>query len=256
MAEPRSLRRQRKQTREKVRSGWGRFWLAVAIVLFYPISALLARTKVTGLDRLPAEGPVLLVLNHVSHLDPVYDAVTVHRAGRLPRFLAKNTLWNVPVLRSVLVNVEQIPVFRGTADASKSLEQAHKALREDKVILIYPDGTITKDPDGWPMMPKPGVARLALENDIPVVPVARWGTRDVYDHYKKKFRPFPRKQVTYKFGEPIDLSVYRDKEIDNHLLREVTDLTMRRVRELLGEVREQQPPEEFYSPARRSQNDA
>jgi 1-acyl-sn-glycerol-3-phosphate acyltransferase len=251
VAEPRSLRRQRRQTREKVRRGWGTFWLALAAAVLYPLTALLARTRYIGLGRIPAEGPVLLVLNHVSHLDPIYDAVAVHRAGRLPRFLAKNTLWNVPVLNRVLRGVEQIPVYRGTADAQKSLQHAHAALGEDKVILIYPDGTITKDPQGWPMTPKVGVARLALDHDVPVIPVARWGTRDIYDGYNKKFRPLPRKQVTMSFGEPIDLSAYRDRPVDNQMLREVTDLTMQRVRDLLGEIRAEQPPAEFYSSARK-----
>lgn len=250
MAEPRNIRRARRRTIERGRAGLGKLWLGLAVVVFYPLQMLLARTRFEGLDRIPAQGPALLVLNHVSHLDPVYDAVTVHRAGRLPRFLAKNTLWNVPVLRRVLTGVDQIPVYRGTADAQQSLRDAHDALTRDKVILIYPDGTITKDPDGWPMTPKPGVARLALEHDVPVIPVARWGTREIYDHYKKRFRPLPRKQVTYRIGEPIDLSAHREEEESPRVLREVTELTMTRVRELLGEIRQEEPPNEFYSGAR------
>ncbi|GAA0534276.1 1-acyl-sn-glycerol-3-phosphate acyltransferase [Saccharopolyspora subtropica] len=253
MADPKSLRRQRRHTSEKAH-GMGRFWLELARAVFYPLTAVLARTRVTGLDRIPAEGPALLVFNHVSHLDPVFDAVTVHRAGRIPRFLAKNTLWNVPVLKNILVGVEQIPVFRGTADAQKSLQEAHEALRRGKVVVIYPDGTITKDPDGWPMTPKLGVARLALAHDIPVIPAARWGTREIYDHYKKKFRPLPRKTVSLAFGEPLDLSAFRGLEDDTRALREVTDLAMSRSRELLGEIRGEQPPNEFYSSARKDRD--
>ncbi|MDA3629532.1 lysophospholipid acyltransferase family protein [Saccharopolyspora sp. WRP15-2] len=254
MAEPKSLRRQRRKTSEKAR-GTGKFWLGLARGVFYPLTGALARTEVRGLHNIPADGPVLLVLNHVSHLDPVFDAVTVHRAARVPRFLAKNTLWNVPVLKSVLVGVEQIPVYRGTADAQKSLRDAHEALERGKAIVIYPDGTITKDPDGWPMTPKVGVARLALAHDIPVIPAARWGTRDLYDHYKKRFRPFPRKTVKYAFGEPLDLSAYRGKENEPQALREVTNLAMRRVGDLLGEIRGEQQPDEFYSPARKKRDD-
>jgi 1-acyl-sn-glycerol-3-phosphate acyltransferase len=254
VAEPRSLRRQRRQTNEKAQR-MGKFWLGLARVVFYPLTAALARTRVTGLQNIPAEGPALLVFNHVSHLDPIFDAVTVHRAGRVPRFLAKNTLWNVPVLRSVLVGVEQIPVYRGTADAQKSLQEAHDALGRGKAIVIYPDGTITKDPDGWPMTPKVGVARLALAHDIPVIPAARWGTREIYDHYKKRFRPFPRKTVTFAFGEPLDLSAYRGREHDTQALREVTQLAMTQVQELLGEIRGEQPPAGFFSSARKSRGD-
>ena len=156
---------------------------------------------------------------------------------------------------ALFYGVQQIPVYRGTADAQKSLSDAHRALTEDKVVLIYPDGTITKDPDGWPMNPRVGVARLALDHDDPVVPVARWGTREIYDHYEKKFRPFPRKRVTYEFGEPLDLSAYRGREVDNHVLREVSDLAMRWVRELLSDIRQEPAPEHFYSPAKAHRSD-
>lgn len=250
--QPQSLRRSRRQTLERGRNGIGKFWLGLAIAVFYPLRALLSKTEVIGLERLPAKGPVLLVLNHVSHLDPIYDAVTVHRAGRLPRFLAKNTLWNVPVLRGILRGVDQIPVYRGTTDAQKSLQEAHRALGNDLVILIYPDGTLTRDPQGWPMTPKFGVARLALEHDVPVVPVARWGTREIYDHYNKKFRPLPRKKVTMKIGEPIDLSAYRNQEADARALRQVSELTMSRVRDLLADIRGEAAPDEFYSAANKS----
>ncbi|GAA4886874.1 lysophospholipid acyltransferase family protein [Saccharopolyspora cebuensis] len=254
MAEPRSLRRRRRRTSEGGK-GTGKFWLGLARAVFYPLTGALARTRVRGLHHIPAEGPALIVLNHVSHLDPVFDAVTVHRAARVPRFMAKNSLWNVPVLRNVLVGVEQIPVFRGTVDAQKALRQAHEALENGKVVLIYPDGTITKDPDGWPMTPKLGVARLALTHDVPVIPAARWGTRAVYDHYRKKFRPLPRKRIDFAFGEPMDLSAHRDGELDTPKLREVSGLAMGRVRELLGEIRDEQPPADFYSAARRPGKD-
>ncbi|WP_019854904.1 lysophospholipid acyltransferase family protein [Actinopolyspora mortivallis] len=252
MFEPKSLRHARSGTRERVRGVTGKLWLAIAVVVFYPLKTLLGRTRLTGLRNVPAEGPALLVLNHVSHIDPIYDAVAVHRAGRLPRFLAKNTLWNIPVLRGVLRGLGQIPVYRGTVDAQKSLREAHEALRSGKVVLIYPDGTITKDPDGWPMVPKIGVARLALEHDVPVIPVARWGTREIYDGYGKRFRPLPRKRVTTVFGEPLDLAEYRTKEPDTRTLREVTDLVMTRVRELLAEVRDEPAPTSFYSARKRT----
>lgn len=255
MTEARYLRRQRRRTREKPRGVRGKFWIAVAATVFYPVTVVLARNRFIGLERIPAEGPALLVLNHVSHVDPIYDAVMVHRAGRLPRFLAKNTLWNVPVFPWVLDAAEQIPVYRGTADAQKALREAHRALSENKVVLIYPDGTITKDPQGWPMVPKVGVARLALQHDVPVIPVGRWGTREVFDGYNKKLRLFPRKTVTIHIGEPIDLAAQRGAPQDNQALRTVAELIMGRVRAMVGALRGEQPPEEFYSSARRPEHD-
>jgi 1-acyl-sn-glycerol-3-phosphate acyltransferase len=225
----------------------GGFWVGFAAAIFYPATALLARRRNVHAERIPRHGAALVVLNHVSHLDPVYDAVFMHEQGRVPRFLAKHSLWNVPPLGTVLRGAAQIPVYRGTADAQQSLRAAHDALESGKLVVIYPEGTITRDPDGWPMNSRTGVARLALAHDVPVIPVARWGTVSIYDHYKKKFRPFPRKTVTTLVGEPVDLSAYRDKPQDLALLREATDLLMNNVKNLLAEVREEQAPDGFYS---------
>ncbi|GGP47238.1 lysophospholipid acyltransferase family protein [Saccharothrix coeruleofusca] len=224
----------------------GGFWVGFAAAVFYPATALMTRWRTEGAHHIPETGGVLLVMNHVSHLDPVYDAVLVHRSKRVPRFLAKHSLWKVPVLGSVLRGAQQIPVYRGSADAQQSLRAAHEALEAGKVVVIYPEGTITRDPDGWPMAARTGVARLALEHDVPVLPAARWGTRDVYDHYRKKFRPLPRKTVVTAVGEPVDLDALRAQPQNLALLRETTDLIMGRVKDLLADIRHEQAPDGFY----------
>jgi 1-acyl-sn-glycerol-3-phosphate acyltransferase len=224
-------------------------WIRMCAIVLYPLTGLLARRPISG-PKPPRHGGVLLVMNHVSHLDPVFDAVLVHRNERVPRFLAKGSLWKVPVLGKILVGAGQIPVYRGTTDAKQSLRAANDALAAGKLLVIYPEGTITKDPDGWPMASRTGVARLALGNDVPVIPAARYGTREIYDGYNKKFRPFPRKTVTTVFGEPVDLSAYRDQPVTTQVLREVTDLLMNRVKELLVEARGRAAPEGFYQPGR------
>jgi 1-acyl-sn-glycerol-3-phosphate acyltransferase len=226
----------------------GGFWVGVAAVIVYPLSGLLGGRKYLHGDRIPRQGSALLVMNHISHLDPIYDAVFTHRNGRVPHFLAKHSLWNIPFAGMILRGTKQIPVYRGTSDAQQSLRAAHEALADGQVVVIYPEGTITKDPESWPMNSRTGVARLALQHDGPVIPIARWGTVDIYDHYKKRFRPFPRKTVTYLVGEPIDLSQFKEREESLTVLREVTDLLMNRVKELLAEVRGQQAPEGFYGP--------
>ncbi|MFD9703604.1 lysophospholipid acyltransferase family protein [Lentzea sp. NPDC059081] len=226
----------------------GGFWVGVAAVIVYPLSGLLGRRKYLHGDRIPREGSALLVMNHISHLDPIYDAVFTHRNGRVPHFLAKHSLWNIPVAGRILRGAKQIPVYRGTSDAQQSLRAAHEALASGQIVVIYPEGTITKDPDAWPMNSRTGVARLALQHDGPVIPIARWGTVDIYDHYKKKFRPFPRKTVTYLVGEPVDLSRFQGGDESLAVLREVTDLLMNNVKGLLSEVRGEQAPEGFYGP--------
>ena len=170
----------------------------------------------------------------------------MHLAGRVPRFLAKDSLWRIRGLGTVLRATAQIPVFRGTADAQSSLREGNAALADGKALIVYPEGTISRDPAHWPMQPRTGVARLALGSDVPVVPMVHWGTQDVLDGYRKRYRPLPRTTVTVRCGAPIDLSAYRGRPVDAPLLREVTDLIMGGVRDLLADVRAEPAPAAFY----------
>lgn len=220
----------------------GGFWVGLAAAMFYPVTGL-GRRVYRGAERIPRTGPALLVLNHVSHMDPAVDAVFVHRQKRVPRFLAKESVATAPIFGKIFIGSGGIPVYRGTTAAGDSLRAAHQALREGKIVVIYPEGTITKDPDGWPKRSYTGAARLAIENDVPVIPIARWGTNHIFDGYSKKLRPFPRKTVTHLVGEPMDLSEYRGKSSKSaSLLREVTDRMMDEVTGLLAEIRQEEPP--------------
>ncbi|WP_086825477.1 1-acyl-sn-glycerol-3-phosphate acyltransferase [Allokutzneria sp. NRRL B-24872] len=230
----------------------GGFWVGVAAAMFYPATRVLARRKFLDQDKLPKEGAVLLVGNHISLLDPPYTAVYVHQAKRVPRFLAKDSLWKIPLLGPILRGAGQIPVSRGTADARNSLEAANKALREGKVVTIFPEGTLSRDPDHWPMVSRTGVARLAVEHcvngSVPVLPLVHWGTQQVMDRTRKLPKLFPRRTVVVRVGDPLDLSKFQGRALDNELLREVTDHLMGEVRDLLAEVRGEPAPTEFYSP--------
>jgi len=221
--------------------------VALAAAVFYPMTWTLAKRRMEGLENVPASGPALLVSNHVSYLDPVYTAVFVHRARRVPRFLAKASLWDVPVLGRVLQGSRQIPVSRGSVDAGSSLAAARAAFDDDGVVVIYPEGTITRDRDGWPMAARSGAARLALDRpDVPVLPLVHWGTLAVYDHYGKRFRPSRRTTVTVRAGEPIPLDDLRARVgadgPDGALLRETSERMMTAVRDLLVEVRGEPAP--------------
>jgi 1-acyl-sn-glycerol-3-phosphate acyltransferase len=231
-------------------------WVWFAATFFYPLCRGLARRENKGTERIPKQGGVLLVMNHVSHLDPMFDAVFVHKLRRVPHFLAKESLFRPFLVRNVMRGSGQIPVYRGSADAKDSLRDANAALAEGKLVVIYPEGTITKQPEGWPMYSRTGVARLALANDVPVLPVARWGTRDILDGYHHKFRPFPRHDVTTVVGAPVDLSAYRDQPPTTQVLREVTDLLMAEVVTLVAQVRGATPPSETFRPSARNKNAA
>jgi 1-acyl-sn-glycerol-3-phosphate acyltransferase len=186
------------------------------------------------------------VCNHVSYLDPVYTAVFVHRAKRVPRFLAKASLWRIPLFGRVLSGSRQIPVSRGSADAGASLEAARAAFDDGGVVVIYPEGTITRDEAGWPMAARSGAARLALDRDVPVIPVVHWGTLSVYDHYRRRFRPSRRTTITVQAGPPIPMDDLRTRLAEvgpRPLLRETTERMMSAVRELLSDVRGEPAPE-------------
>ena len=245
-----TLRQQDTRREAMVARERGGFWIGFCAVFFYPLGWLSARPRFVGLEHIPRTGGAVIAANHISHIDPIYSALAVHLARRVPRFLAKDSLWRVPVLGTVLRATGQIPVFRGTADAKASLREGTAALEAGKVLIVYPEGTISRDPAHWPMHPHTGVARLALSSGAPVVPMVHWGTHQVLDGYNKQFRPLPRTTVTVLCGAPVDLTPYEGRHVDAALLREVTDLVMGRVRDLLAEVRAEPAPTGFY---RRSQ---
>jgi 1-acyl-sn-glycerol-3-phosphate acyltransferase len=131
-----------------------------------------------------------------------------------------------------------IPVKRGTVDARQSLAAAVAALERGGLIVLHPEGTVTRDPSGWPMAGKSGAARLAtLAPDVPVIPVVQWGVQEQFDLYRRKVRPFPRARHVISVGEPVDLSSFREREPSVPVLREVTDTIIRRLRSDLAGVR-------------------
>ncbi len=218
-------------------------WLRVCVVLLWlPIGALF-KLRWRNVASIPVTGPAILVINHISYADPFIVARFVYDAGRTPRFLAKRSLFGIKVIGSALRGTGQIPVDRGTADARQSLDEAVAALGRGEVVVVYPEGTVTRDPNWWPMTGKTGAARLALlAPDVPVVPAAQWGAQFAVDIYHKRYRPLPRKPVTLTTGQPIDLSRFRDHPPTGRILREMTDVMMRAIRDLLGELRGEQPP--------------
>jgi 1-acyl-sn-glycerol-3-phosphate acyltransferase len=224
-------------------------WICLATV--YPVSSLVFRLRYRHGERIPPTGPVLVVANHVSVLDPITCARLVFDSGRIPHFLAKASLFKGAV-GWVLRHAGQIPVARFTSDARGSVSAAQADLAAGNAIVIYPEGSVTRDPDWWPMESRTGVARLALTTEAVVVPVAQWGPQRVHDYHTKKWHLRLRTPADYLVGEPVDLSALRaevaaGRALTPDLLRSTTDLIMSRVREQLGELRGETPPDTFYS---------
>ena len=223
-------------------------WIRLCQVLLYPATRLLGRRRYQGMERLHRKGPMLIVGNHISHLDPMFDVVMIHKAGRIPHVMAKAGLWKIPIVGLALAGTGQIPVERGGGAGQGAVEHARATLEAGGVVLIYPEGTVTREPDFWPMRPRPGVATLALSGDYPVVPIVHWGTQQVYNSYAagRKLRLFPRTDVQVVVGPDIDLSAYRGQGTDPRAIRDVSLLVMQTISGMLGEIRGQRPPEELF----------
>ncbi len=226
------------------------FWQRFAVTVVKPAMILMSRRDWRGMEHIPRTGPVIIVANHISHADPLVIAHYVYDTGRWPVFLAKAAVFRVPVLGSLLRAVEQTPVDRGTVDAVKALDAAITALKDGKCVLIYPEGTTTKEPDLWPMRGKTGAARLWLATGAPVVPVVMWGPERLFDPRTKKLRPVPRTPVTVIAGPPLDLSRWAGATANAATLTEITDHIMLVLRDMLAPLREGPPPP-LWQPGRR-----
>lgn len=222
-------------------------YLRFVIIVLRPLTKLLWRTEWRHVERIPKTGPAILAFNHVSYADPIFVGRLVWDHGRNPRFLAKASLFTIPFVGRIIRGAGQIPVYRGTADASEALRGGVEALDRGEIALFYPEGTVTRDPDFWPMQPHTGIARLALARPlVPVIPVGQWGAQDWLDVYARKFRPWPRPHLIASVGEPVDLSRFADAEPTNEVLHDVTDVIMRAVRDEVAGIRGEAPPAAFY----------
>jgi len=203
-----------------------------------------------GAEHLPAQGGFIAAANHLTNLDALVLAHFLYDHGAAPRFLAKHSLFQVPVFGWMLRKAGQIPVRRDTAAARESLDPARKALAEGLCLGIFPEGTFTRDPGLWPMTARPGVGRLALSVRVPVIPIALWGVQDVVAPYTVVPHLFPRRRVTVHAGPPVDLDDLYDRAEDPAAHREATERIMDTLTAMLAELREEQPPARRYDTRR------
>jgi 1-acyl-sn-glycerol-3-phosphate acyltransferase len=226
------------------------FWRRFAVSVVKPPMIGLTRRTWRGMEHIPQTGPVIIVANHMSHADPVVLAHYIYDAGRWPVFLAKASVFDVPVVGWVLHRVGQTPVSRGTVDAGRALDAALEAVRAGECVVIYPEGTTTKEPDLWPMRGKTGAARLWLGTGAPVVPVCMWGPEQIFDPRTPKLRPRPRTPVTVEAGPPIDLSKWAGAQPTATTLAEITEHIMLTLRDMLVTIRGGPAPDLWPGPTK------
>jgi 1-acyl-sn-glycerol-3-phosphate acyltransferase len=225
--------------------GWA-FGVGVPIVKTVHLG-LTSRTWIDG-EKIPDTGGCIVVLNHISHVDPLLSAHFVYDHGRLPRYLAKSGLFKNKALGGFLGSAGQIPVERLSRTAVGAFDAAVAAVRDGECVVVYPEGTLTRDPDLWPMTGKSGAARIALETGCPVIPVGQWGAQEILAPYSKKPDLFPRKRIVMKAGDPVDLGDLLEKPRTSEVINQATDRIMAALTALVEELRGEKAPAERFDP--------
>ena len=222
--------------------------LAFCVTVLRPPMVALTCRDWRGMENIPATGGCVVVSNHISYFDPLAVAHFVYDAGRLPRFLVKSELFEVPFVGRVLTGAGQIPVLRSSVEASRAFRAAVEAVDRGECVIVYAEGTITRDPDLWPMVAKTGAARIALTTGCPVIPVAHWGAQQVLAPYAKRPRLLPRKTMHVRAGTPVPLDDLRGQPASHRSLRAATGRISAAITEQLEQIRGERAPSVRFDP--------
>ena len=205
----------------------------------FPLARAYFAFHLEGLQHIPRIGTGLIACNHASYLDPIANAYAVLRAGRRPRFLAKEELFHAPLLKWALPGLRQIPVRRGARD-NAAIEAAVDAVHRGEVVVIYPEGTVTVREDGLPMAGKTGLVRLSLTTGVPVIPMVSWGSAPVWQKSGRGSLK-PRRPVWVAAAPAMDLPASGVTPDDVEGVRRLTAEVMDRLTELVVELRSRYP---------------
>jgi 1-acyl-sn-glycerol-3-phosphate acyltransferase len=229
----------------------------VLAFLILPTMTLVSKYKLHDARNVPVHGAFVLSPNHYSNIDPVVIGVAMWKVGRMPRYMAKASMFKVPVMGWLLTKSGQVPVERipRGREGGDPMKAARQIADQGLAVVVYPEGSLTREPDLWPMRGKHGAVRTALETGIPLIPVASWGAQEILPRYSKRISIFPRKTVHILFGEPVDLSEFEGKHLDSRVLAEATDKLMTEITALLEELRGETAPKIRYNPADHGQSE-
>jgi 1-acyl-sn-glycerol-3-phosphate acyltransferase len=242
---------------ERANLGYSPAWRRGTEIVLPPLIRAAMKRDWHGHEHIPREGGVIIAPNHLSYADWAAVALFTYQAGRYPAFLIKSPVFDVRLIGPFLRAVGQLPVNRGQIDAALVLKDAERSLRAGECLIVYPEGTATRDPALWPMVARTGVARLALVTGAPVIPVAHWGAQVILPYGSKKPHLVPRHLVRMLAGPPVDLSAYAGRPLDREVLRAATAAVMADITGLLAQLRGKPAPAVPFDPAaaRRARRD-
>ena len=188
-------------------------FIKVLIWIYYTI---FFRATVVGVENVPKKGAAILCSDHSSNYDPITMAAYINR---LPRYMAKKELFQVPVIGWLITQLHAFPVNREAPADMKAFKSAIKVLKSEELLGIFAQGARVKAGDE--KSAKAGVALIAMRGNAPVIPVAISGSH----------KPFSK--IYISFGEPLTLDEYRGKKLNNEGLHEVADLIMGKINEMM-----------------------
>jgi 1-acyl-sn-glycerol-3-phosphate acyltransferase len=213
-----------------------------------PLFRLTMKRDWRGAEKLPKTGRVIVASNHLSYLDVLVLTDFLFTNGRAPRYLGKSGVFRVPIIGKIILASGQIPVERETDDAKKAVDHAKILLEKGHLLGVYPEGTLTRDENLWPMIAKTGCARLALATDTAVIPIAQWGSQKILPRYTNRIFLFPRKTIQIRVGDPVDLSPWKGKHEDPQALIEATAAIMQALTVMIEEMRGEKRPALIFDP--------
>jgi 1-acyl-sn-glycerol-3-phosphate acyltransferase len=223
------------------------FAYRVVVAIVRPLLMLLTKRDWQGAENLPRTGGFVVCPNHLSYVEPLTFAHFMYDNGREVYYLAKESVFRIPVVGALVRGAQQIPVYRNSGQAAEAFRAAVAAIQDQgKCVGVYPEGTLTRDPDLWPMVGKTGAARIALMTRCPVIPVAQWGPQEILAPYSKRVRLFPRKTMHVRAGRPVDLEDLYDKPVTATVLRQASDRIMTAITAELEVLRAEKAPAERF----------
>jgi 1-acyl-sn-glycerol-3-phosphate acyltransferase len=202
-----------------------------------------SRHRWSGQAHVPRQGGCIVVSNHLSHADPLPLADFLDAAGRYPRFLGKAELFDVRVMGRLLRDAGQIPVQRQSEYAGAALSAATEAVRSGECVVVYPEGTLTRDPALWPMVGKTGAARIWWQTRCPVITVAQWGPQELLAPYGRVPRVWRRPVMHVTAGAALSLPTDEPPHYG-----QLTAEIMSSLRVLLATLRGVDPPTSVFDP--------
>jgi 1-acyl-sn-glycerol-3-phosphate acyltransferase len=187
-------------------------------LFFRALFALYFRWRVFNPERVPLAGPVILASNHASYIDPPLVGAGIRRQIN---YLARDSIFHVPILAAILRSWEVVPVDRD-GGTGRGLKDILSRLEEGRAIILFPEGTRSRHGELNPA--RSGIGLTVVKSSAPVVPARVFGTHDAYGPHKRLPRP---RRVMVKYGQPLLFEALR---------AEAATASKQRVREIYQQV--------------------